>query len=188
MESETAEHLDPTNEITLDSVKKRTFLLSLLSLVATGLLTVFLDPSEFGIFWIVSAVVNFLAYFSDVGMAAALIQKKDELKQEDITTSFTVQAGISSTIFIVVVLSIGWFASFFKLNTDAQMLLLVLIFTIFLSFIATFGLAALFSGRTFYMSAYSVADKNVFNRQEYCLKPVLSIVLPFHPWDYSLCP
>ncbi len=66
------EHLDPTAEISLDAVKKRavkgvavltgrTFLLSVLSLIAIGFLTVFLDPSEFGVFWIVSAIVNFLA-------------------------------------------------------------------------------------------------------------------------------
>ena len=66
---ETEEHLDPNAEITLDTVKSRavkgvvvltgrTFILSALSLVATGLLTVFLSPSEFGIFWIVSAIVK----------------------------------------------------------------------------------------------------------------------------------
>ncbi|OHA46405.1 MAG: hypothetical protein A3A80_03540 [Candidatus Terrybacteria bacterium RIFCSPLOWO2_01_FULL_44_24] len=53
-----------------------------------------------------------------------------------------------------------------------------LIFTIFLSFIATFGLAALFSGRTFYMSAYSVADKNVFNRQESFFSAAVGSNLP----------
>jgi hypothetical protein len=57
----TDEHLDPTAEISLDAVKQRavkgvavltgrTFLLSALSLVATGFLTVFLEPSEFGLF------------------------------------------------------------------------------------------------------------------------------------------
>jgi len=87
---ETEESLDPTAEITLETVKERavkgvvvltgrTFLLNAISLIATGLLTVFLSPSEFGVFWIVSAIVNFLAYFSDVGLAAALIQKKEKL-------------------------------------------------------------------------------------------------------------
>ena len=95
-------HLDPTSEVTLDIIKKRavrgvailtgrTFLLSALSLIATGFLTVFLSPSEFGIFWIVSAIVNFLAYFSDVGLAAALIQKKDSVTEEELRTTFTIQ-------------------------------------------------------------------------------------------------
>ena len=54
---ETEEHLDPNAEITLDTVKSRavkgvvvltgrTFILSALSLVATGLLTVFLSDGE----------------------------------------------------------------------------------------------------------------------------------------------
>src|SRR4030043_538145 len=94
--------MDPTDEISLEAVKSRavrgivvltgrTFLLSVLSLGATGFFTVFLDPKEFGIFWIVSAIVNFLSYFSDIGLAAALIQKKDRLTNEDLKTTFTIQ-------------------------------------------------------------------------------------------------
>ena len=96
------EHLAPTEEITLETVKQRavkgvavltgrTFFFSLISLFATGLLTYYLAPNEFGVFWIVSAVVNFLAYFSDIGLAAALIQKKEKLSNEDLRTTFTVQ-------------------------------------------------------------------------------------------------
>lgn len=54
----------------------RTFCFKFSFFFATALLTVFLEPSQFGVFWIVSAVVNFLSYFSDIGLAAALIQKK----------------------------------------------------------------------------------------------------------------
>ena len=115
------------------SLISRTFLVNIISLAAFLVITSVLRAQEIGIYTAVIAIQRVLSFFTDFGLGAALIQKKDELKQEDITTSFTVQAGISSTIFIVVVLSIGWFASFFKLNTDAQMLLLVLIFTIFLS-------------------------------------------------------
>ena len=99
------EHLDPTSEISLTAVKERavkgvavltgrTFVLSLISLVATGFLTVFLEPSEFGVFWIVSAVVNFLVYFSDIGLAAALIQKKEKLKKSELNTTFLVQQSL----------------------------------------------------------------------------------------------
>ena len=54
----------------------RTFIIQIISFVATLSLTIFLDPNTYGIFYLVSSVVNFLAYFSDVGLAAALIQKK----------------------------------------------------------------------------------------------------------------
>ena len=115
------------------SLISRTFFINIISFAAFLIITSVLRAQEIGIYTAVIAIQRVVSFFTDFGLGAALIQKKDELKQEDITTSFTVQAGISSAIFIVVVLSIGWFASFFKLNTDAQMLLLVLIFTIFLS-------------------------------------------------------
>ncbi len=111
----------------------RTFFVNIISFAAFLVITSVLKAQEIGIYTAVIAIQRVLSFFTDFGLGAALIQKKDELKQEDITTSFTVQSGISLSIFILVLLFIGWFASFFKLNTDAQMLLLVLVFTIFLS-------------------------------------------------------
>ena len=111
----------------------RTFFLNIISFLAFLVITSVLNASQVGIYTAVIAIQRIISFFTDFGLGAALIQKKGELKQEDITTSFTVQSGISLAIFIFVALSIGWFEAFFKLNTDAQMLLLVLVFTIFLS-------------------------------------------------------
>lgn len=58
------------------ALTSRTFILQIIALIATFILTVLLDPTSFGVFFIVTAVVNFLNYFSDIGLAAALIQKK----------------------------------------------------------------------------------------------------------------
>lgn len=73
------------------ALTSRTFILQLIAFGATFLLTIFLSPQIFGVFYVVSAIISFLNYFSDVGLAAALIQKKDELTQEDLTTTFTIQ-------------------------------------------------------------------------------------------------
>ena len=108
--------MDEPDEITLEVVKQRavkgiavltgrTFFFSLISLFATGLLTYYLAPSEFGIFWIVSAVVSFLAYFSDIGLAAALIQKKEKLSGDDLKTTFTVQQILVIALLIILYLS-----------------------------------------------------------------------------------
>ena len=78
-------------ELDLASVKKRsvrgvvaltsrTFLLQTVNFVSMFLLTIFLAPEVFGIFFVITAVVNFLNYFSDIGLAAALIQKKEALR------------------------------------------------------------------------------------------------------------
>ena len=69
----------------------RTFIVQIISFIATLALTIFLDPNIYGIFYLVSSVVNFLAYFSDVGLAAALIQKKEAVTRKDLATTFTVQ-------------------------------------------------------------------------------------------------
>lgn len=69
----------------------RTFAIQIISFLSTLALTIFLDPGIYGIFYLVSSVVNFLGYFSDIGLAAALIQKKEALEDHDIATTFTVQ-------------------------------------------------------------------------------------------------
>ena len=147
-ESFSEEHLDPTTEIALETVKKRavkgvvvltgrTFLLSLLSLVATGFLTVFLEPSQFGVFWIVSAIVNFLAYFSDIGLAAALIQKKEKVTNVDLKTTFTVQQVLVISLLLVLFLASPLFGKFYSLSYEGKLLLYALGFSLFLSSLKT---------------------------------------------------
>ena len=142
------EHLDPTAEITLETVKARavrgvvvltgrTFFLSLVALVATGFLTVFLEPREFGIFWIVSAVVNFLAYFSDIGLAAALIQKKEAPSREDLRTTFTVQQILVLALLGIVVIASPILSRVYTLSPDGKILLYILAFSLLLSSLKT---------------------------------------------------
>ena len=141
-------HLDPTGEITLEIVKKRavkgvvvltgrTFFLSLVALVATGFLTVFLEPSEFGVFWIISAVVNFLAYFSDIGLAGALIQKKEAPSREDLRTTFSVQQILVIVLLGLVVLASPILSRVYSLSPDGRILLYVLAFSLLLSSLKT---------------------------------------------------
>ena len=60
----------------------RTFTLQIVGFVATFLLTLLLTPSIFGVYYVVSAVISFLGYFSDIGLAAALVQKRMILLQK----------------------------------------------------------------------------------------------------------
>jgi len=142
------EHLDPTSEISLTAVKERavkgvavltgrTFVLSLISLVATGFLTVFLEPSEFGVFWIVSAVVNFLVYFSDIGLAAALIQKKEKLKKSELNTTFLVQQSLVISLLIILYLSTPFLKRYYSLSDEGEFLFYALGASLFLSSLKT---------------------------------------------------
>jgi O-antigen/teichoic acid export membrane protein len=145
---EVREHLDPTAEITLEAVKERaikgvvvltgrTFFLSVLSLIATGFLTVFLSPSQFGIFWIVSAIVNFLAYFSDIGLAAALIQKKEKISNKDVKTTFTVQQALVLILLLVLFLATPFFQKIYGLSFEGKLLLYALAASLFMSSLKT---------------------------------------------------
>ncbi len=142
------EHLDPTAEITLDAVKERavkgvavltgrTFLLNALSLVATGFLTVFLEPAEFGVFWIVSAIVNFLAYFSDVGLAAALIQKKEKVAKPELNTTFLVQQLLIITLLVILFAVSPILQNYYLLSLEGRLLLYALGFSLLLSSLKT---------------------------------------------------
>lgn len=111
----------------------RTFFLNVISLAAFLVITSILKVSEVGIYTAVVAMQRVISFFTDFGLGAALVQKKQNLKQADIATAFTIQAGITLVIFILVLLLINPIALLFKLNNDAQRLLLVLVFTIFLS-------------------------------------------------------
>ena len=111
----------------------RTFFLNLISFGAFLVITSVLAARDIGIYTAVIAIQRVISFFTDVGLGAALIQKKQELKQSDITTSFTIQAGLTLAIFLLVLIFNEAIASFFKLNEQGQRLLLVLVFTIFIS-------------------------------------------------------
>lgn len=101
------------------------------------ILTVILTPTIFGIFTLVSALLNLLVYFSDIGLAAALVQKKEEPTEKDLTSTFTLQQII---IFSIVILGLVFskpIANFYKLDADGLMLLRVLIFSLLLSSLKT---------------------------------------------------
>src|SRR3989338_7887516 len=69
----------------------RNILIQAVSFFSIALLTFLLEPQDYGVFFIVSAVVSFLAYFGDIGFAASLIQKKEKLQDIELRTIFTAQ-------------------------------------------------------------------------------------------------
>lgn len=145
---ESVEQIDPTQEIAVETVKKRaakgaailtirTFIMQSISFIANILLTFFLEPTQYGIFFLVSAVINFLAYFSDVGFAAALIQKKDNLTQDDLRTIFTAQQILIILLMLLVFLLTPMIQSFYKFNQESVYLLWALTVSLFASSLKT---------------------------------------------------
>lgn len=144
MEPEFEEHLEPTSEISLETVKERsvrgvvvltgrTFLLQVIGLVAQLFLFAYLGKYEFGVFAIVSAIINFLVYFSDIGLAAALIQKKDKPTETDLRTTFTVQQGLVIILIILVFGFSGLITRHYSLSSDGRVLLYALAISLLFS-------------------------------------------------------
>ncbi len=80
----------------------RTAVLQGIGLVATLLLSAFFSPEDFGVYGIVTQIIGLLIFFSDIGLAAALVQKKTTPSLKEYRTAFTVQAILSWLIVAVV--------------------------------------------------------------------------------------
>ena len=115
----------------------RTFFVQAFTFFATFVLTILLEPSIFGVFFLVSAIINLFVYFSDIGLAAALIQNKSEPTERDLTTTFTVQQFIVISLVTIGLIFSGEIARFYKLDAGGLSLLRVLIFSLFLSSLKT---------------------------------------------------
>ncbi len=115
----------------------RTLVLQVIGFVAMFLLTIYLTPTVFGVYYVVSAFVNFLAYFSDVGLAAALIQKKEALTDDDLSTTFSIQQILVLTVSLVAVVLVPSIGVWYGLSGDGVILLYALIASFFLSSLKT---------------------------------------------------
>lgn len=142
------DHLDPTSEISLEVVKQRAvkgvtaltgrhFLLYGVSFIAQALLGAFLSPEQWGVFGLVSAAVNFLVYFSDVGLAAALIQNKDKITERDLKTTFTVQQVLVISLLVILYLISPSIQNSYNLSDAGLYLLYALGISFFLSSLKT---------------------------------------------------
>jgi O-antigen/teichoic acid export membrane protein len=115
----------------------RTFVIQVISLGVATLLYAFLSVSEIGVFYLVSASIAFLSYFSDVGLAAALIQKKEALTEEDLKTTFTIQQILVIAVVIIALLLSQYIGVIYKLNAAGVDLFQALVVAFFFSSLKT---------------------------------------------------
>lgn len=138
------DQLDNSFEVSLDEVKARAvrgvvaimgrgFFISFIAQISQFFLLSFMSVEQMGVFWIVSAAVGFLVFFSDIGLAAALIQKKEKPELSDLRTTFTVQQFLIISLLIVLYLLTPHFKNIYNLTDDGVMLLYALGVSLFLS-------------------------------------------------------
>lgn len=111
----------------------RQFVVNLISLAASLIIYSILPKEDIGIYTVVVAMQRVISFFTDFGLGAALIQKKEELTESDLSTTFTLQSVLTFAVFLLVLALLPLLINFFKLNASGTNLLLVLVFSIFLS-------------------------------------------------------
>jgi len=119
------------------ALASRTLVVQIITFLATLALTIFLEPEIYGVFFIVSSVVNFLTYFSDIGLAAALIQKKTKITRQDLTTTFSIQQALVLLLLILLFAFTPLIQRSYGMDRQAVYLLWALGVSLFLSSLKT---------------------------------------------------
>lgn len=119
------------------ALTSRTLLLQIVTFGSLFVLSALLDPSVFGVFYIVSAVISFLSYFSDVGLAGALIQRKEIPSDKQLSTVFTLQQLLVGSLVLLFIIFAPSISGFFNFGTDGEFLLIALLISFFISSLKT---------------------------------------------------
>lgn len=139
---------DTSQNLTLEIIKKRSivsvlaltsrnFILQGVALAANFFFTVLLSIEQYGIVAIMFALQGFMNYFADIGLAAALIQKKGEVTKKDLSTTFIVQQTLIITLLLILVFNISKIQEFYSLSRESTTLLYAFAFAFFLSSLKT---------------------------------------------------
>ncbi len=115
----------------------RSFLLQLLGVATSFVLTLFLDPASFGVFFVVSSIIVFFNYFQDIGLAASLIQKKEDPSLSELRSVFFIQEVLVLALIIPAFLFSSQIVNFYKLNGDGYILYISLLLSFFLTSLRT---------------------------------------------------
>ncbi len=115
----------------------RTFFIQLITFGVNLLLPAFLSPAVFGVYFLVTAVIAFLQYFSDIGLAAALVQKRENITDKDLRTTFTIQQTLVIIVVVIALLLADHVGHFYHLDIRGVFLFDALVIAFFLSSLKT---------------------------------------------------
>src|SRR3989344_3375774 len=112
----------------------------ILQLVATGgffLLSIYLGRPEIGLFIAVNDLVSILGYFSDIGLAASLIQKRDKVTLTDLRTTFTLQQSLVLILLILTLTLTPFLFNYYHISNSGEFLFYSLLVAFFLASLKT---------------------------------------------------
>jgi O-antigen/teichoic acid export membrane protein len=102
-----------------------------LGLIANLVFTIYLSPAEYGLYFIVLSIIMIFSYFTDLGLAASLVQSKNP-KEEEFHTAFTIQLTLVTTIVIVGLLLTPIIIKLYSFTSPGISLYLGMIFSLFI--------------------------------------------------------
>lgn len=115
----------------------RSFFLQILGIGTSFVLTVFLDPGSFGVFFVVSSIIVFFNYFQDIGLAASLIQSKNEPSKRQLRSVFTFQQILVLMLVVPSFIFSANIAHFYNLDNQGYILFLALLISFLITSLRT---------------------------------------------------
>ena len=100
----------------------KSFLLFGVAIIAQSILGGVLTPAQYGIYGIVATVTSFFTIISDIGLAASLIQKKEEPTVKELRSVFTVQLLLAWVVCFLLVITASFMNKVGKLSMDGVFL------------------------------------------------------------------
>ena len=117
----------------ISSFLLRMVFLQIVTFIASIFVSRFLTPFAFGVYGIVANFVLLFVFFSDIGLAAALIQKKKKLTRDDLTTTFTIQQLLVIFLVILILILLPFAQKYLKFGDDGLWLGRALAFSLLLA-------------------------------------------------------
>lgn len=109
---------------------------AVLGLIANIIITVLAAKDVFGIYSTTLATISIFNYVSDVGLAGALIQRK-EIRDKDLATVFTVQQMLIGTLIVLGFIATPLVMNFYNLAGKAEFLYFAVLISFFISSLKT---------------------------------------------------
>lgn len=152
-----------------------------LGLIANLVLTIILSPKIFGIYITLLSTIAFLNYFSDIGLAASLIQKKT-INEDDVKSVFTFQQILILTLIIIGFFSSPLIVNFYHLPKEALFLYHALLISFFISSFKT--IPSVFLERK--IAYQRIVLVQIVENTLFYLTVIILAILQFNLWSFTI--
>jgi O-antigen/teichoic acid export membrane protein len=156
--------------------------IQLISTAGFFILTILLGTGEVGLFAVVAEAISILGYFSDIGLASALIQQKDEVTKEQLQTTFFIQQTLVLVALSIVFLIYPSISSSRSYGSKEMWILISLCFSFVASSLKT--IPSLLLERKLNFKLISTID--VLENISFYLIAVIFALLNFGAYSYAI--